>query len=60
MDVDSSAIANAIEDFSKGVKKIENMKMEMTKMISTQMFQNEQMNREFIMQGQLQMATLFA
>jgi hypothetical protein len=60
MDVDSSTIANAIEGFSKGVKKIENMKMEMIEMISTQMFQNEQMNRELIVQGQLQMATLFA
>ncbi len=35
LDASSSAIANAIKEFSKGVKEIENMKMEMIKKITT-------------------------
>jgi hypothetical protein len=60
MDANSSTIDDAIEDFSKGVKNIKNMKMEMIEMIATQMFQNEYMSRELIVQGQLQMVALFA
>ncbi len=41
------------------MKKIENMKMEITKTIPTQMFQSEETSRKLIMKDQLQMATLF-
>ncbi len=60
LDASSSTIVDAIKDFSKGVKEIGKMKMEMTERIATQMFQNEQTSRKLIMQAQLQMATLFA
>jgi hypothetical protein len=60
MDVGSSIIASAIKEFSEGVKKIEKMKMEMIERIVIQMFQNEHIGRKLIVQGQLQMATLFA
>jgi hypothetical protein len=35
LDASSFAIANVIKEFSKGVKEIEKMKMEMTKRITT-------------------------
>jgi len=41
LDVGSFAVANAIKEFSKGVKEIEKMTMEMTERIATQMFQSE-------------------
>jgi hypothetical protein len=41
------------------VKEIEKVKMEITKTIVTQMFQSQEIGRKLIVQGQLQMATLF-
>jgi hypothetical protein len=40
----SFTIADAIKEFVNGVKKIEKLKMEMTKRISFQMLQNEQIS----------------
>jgi hypothetical protein len=37
LDASSSTIVDAIKDFSKGVKEIGKMKMEMTERIATQM-----------------------
>ncbi len=48
LDASSFAITNAIKEFSKGVKKIEKMKMEETKRITTQLLQNEQIGRKLI------------
>ncbi len=42
------------------MKEIENMKMEMNEKIATHMFQNEQTCKELVVQGQSQIATLFA
>jgi hypothetical protein len=41
LDASSFAITNAIKEFSKGVKDIEKMKMEMIERIATQLLQNE-------------------
>jgi hypothetical protein len=48
LDAGSFAIADAIEEFSKGVKEIEKMKMQETKRITTQLFQNEQIGRKLV------------
>jgi len=48
LDASSFAITDAIKEFSKGVKKIEKMKMEETKRITTQLLQNEQIGRKLI------------
>jgi uncharacterized protein YoxC len=55
----SSTIADAIKKISTSVKKIEKMMMEMTERITTHILQREQIDRELIEQGQLQMAALF-
>ncbi len=49
LDVGSSVITDAIKKNSKGVKKIEKLKMEMTERIATQLLQNEQIGRELVM-----------
>jgi hypothetical protein len=59
LDVGSYTIVDAIKKSLEGVKEIEMMKMEITKTITTQMFQSEETSRKLIVQGQLQMATLF-
>jgi len=48
LDAGSFAITDAIKEFSKGVKEIEKMKMEETKRITTQLFQNEQIGRKLV------------
>jgi len=48
LDAGSFAITNAIKEFSKGVKDIEKMKMEMIERIATQLLQNEQIGRELV------------
>jgi uncharacterized protein YoxC len=58
-DVGSSTIVDAIKEFSTNVKEIEKMMMEMTERIITHILQSEQIGRELIKQGQLQMTTLF-
>ncbi len=59
LDASSFAIANVMKEFSKGVKEIEKMNMEMIERITTQMLQNEQKGRKLMVQGQLQMVALF-
>ncbi len=48
LDVGSSTIIDAIKEFSKGVKEIEKMKMELPKRIVTQLLQNEQIGRKLV------------
>ncbi len=59
LDVGSSTIVDAIKKISISVKEIEKMMMETTERIITQIVQSEQIGRELIEQGQLQMTTLF-
>jgi uncharacterized protein YoxC len=59
LDASFFAIVDAIKEFSEGVKEIEKMIMEMTERIATYMLQSEWIGRELIVQGQMQMATLF-
>jgi uncharacterized protein YoxC len=59
LDAGSSTIADAIKEFSEGVKEIEKMMMEMIERIATHIFWSEQTSRELIVQGQLQMVALF-
>jgi len=59
LDVGSSTIVDVIKTNLEGVKEIEKMKMEITKMIATQMLQIENTCKKLIVQGRLQMATLF-
>jgi len=50
------AIASAITNFSDGIIQIEKMKLQLTEKI----IESEKQGREMVLQGQLQMATLFA
>ncbi len=59
LDASSFAIADVMKEFSKGVKEIEKMNMEMIEKTTTQMLQNEQKGRKLMVQGQLQMVALF-
>ncbi len=58
LDASSSTIVDAIKKISTNVKEIKKM-MEMIERITTHILQSEQIGREFIEQGQLQMTTLF-
>ncbi len=58
-DAGSSTIIDAIKKNSTSVKEIENMMMEMTERITTHILQSEQIGKELIEQGQLQMTVLF-
>jgi hypothetical protein len=53
-------IANASNNFTHMVKEIEFLKMEMTKFIRSQMLQNEENEKQIIIQGQLHSDALFA
>jgi hypothetical protein len=52
-------ITNASNNFTHMVKEIELKKMEMTKFIRSQMLQNEENEKQIMIQGQLHLDALF-
>jgi hypothetical protein len=57
---ESPSITKAIKKYSQIAKELELLKMQMTKEITTQILEGEQVGRKLLLEGQLQMAALFA
>jgi hypothetical protein len=53
-------IAQAIKKYSQTAKELEFLKMQMTKEITTQVLDSERVGKKLLLEGQLQMAAIFA
>ncbi len=57
---ESPSIAKTIKKYSYTTKELELLKMQMTKKITTQILESQQVARKLLLEGQLQMDVPFA